>query len=289
MELMKGSTAIITSGGGMKCAYSAGALVTLAKELGITRPDIFVAASGSTGAMFYYLAEQYEDIETAWTKFLPSKEFIRYAPIPSMKINYMVDTVSKEYLPLNTEKLEATSTRYFVPVTDQDSGETRFIGNELWFNPYEVMRAATAIPILYNGHVRLGSRSYLDGDFSTGVASLIKKAMDAGARRILLITNTDAPTQMGKWILRMYGTLLRPGLRTSLIEDLETDQSITWPDGLEVVHISPTYPLPTLLYSREKRKVVESFNMGKADLLAKQEEIKALFRHEAGREQESGT
>ena len=288
MESMKGSTAIITSGGGMKCAYSAGALVALAKELKITNPDIYVAASGSVGAMFYFLTEQYSDIETAWTKFLPSKEFIRYAPIPSMRINYMVDTVSKEYLPLNTEKLEQTLTRFFVPVTDQDTGDTRFIGNELWFSPYEVMRAATAIPILYNGHVRLGSRSYLDGDFSTGVASLIKKAMDAGARRILLITNTDAPTQMGKWILRMYGTLLRPGLRTSLIEDLETDQSITWPDGLEVVHISPSYPLPTLLYSREKRKVVESFNMGKADLLAKQEEIKALFRNAASAEQKSG-
>lgn len=284
METMKGATAIITSGGGMKCAYSAGALVALAEELGITRPDIFVAASGSTGSMFYYLTGQYDDIEKVWTKYLPSPHFIRYAPIPAMKINYLVDTVAKEYVPLNLEKLEATMTRYFVPVTDQDSGETRFIGNELWFNPYEVVRAATAIPILYNGHVRLGSRSYLDGDFSTGVATLIKKAMDAGARRILLITNTDAPTVVGKWILRMYGTLLRPGLRTSLIEDLETDQTITWPEGLEVVHVSPSYPLPTLLYSREKRKVVESFNMGKADLLAKQDEIKALFGHDTGRE-----
>lgn len=289
MELMKGATAIITSGGGMKCAYSAGALVALARELKITSPDIFVAASGSTGSMFYYLTGQYGDIEKIWTKYLPSPQFIRYAPFPAMKINYMVDTVAKEYVPLDLEKLEQTHTRYFVPVTDQDSGETRFIGNELWFNPYEVVRAATAIPILYNGHVRLGSRSYLDGDFSTGVASLIKKAMDAGARRILLITNTDAPTQLGKWILRLYGTLLRPGLRTSLIEDLETDQSITWPEGLEVVHISPSYPLPTLLYSREKRKVLESFNMGRNDILAKCEEIKALFAHDAGREQESGT
>ena len=289
METMKGATAIITSGGGMKCAYSAGALVALAEDLGITAPDIFVSASGSTGAMFYYLTGQYGDIEKIWTKYLPSKNFIHYGPIPSMKINYMVDTIAKEYVPLDLEKLETVMTRYFVPVTDQDTGDTRFIGNELWFNPYEVVRAATAIPILYNGHVRLGSRSYLDGDFSTGVATLIKKAMDAGARRILLITNTDAPTVVGKWILRMYGTLLRPGLRTSLIEDLETDQTITWPEGLEVVHISPSYPLPTLLYSREKRKVVESFNMGKADLLAKCDEIKALFGHDAGREQESGT
>ena len=262
----------------MKCAYSAGALVALGQTLGIKNPDIFVAASGSVGSMFYYLTDQYEAIEKAWTVYLPSPHFIRYAPIPSMRINYMVDTVSKLYLPLDTKKLEKTPTRYFVPVTDENTGDTRFISNELWFNPYEIMRAATAIPILYNGHVRLGNKSYLDGDFSTGVATLIKKAMDMGARRILLITNTDAPTTIGKWILRMYGTLLRPGLRTSLIEDLETDQTITWPEGLEVVHISPTFPLPTMLYSRERRKVVESYAMGRNDLLAKCDEVKALFR-----------
>jgi len=277
MESEKESIAIITSGGGMKCAYSAGALVALARKFNVTAPDLFVAASGSTGAMFYYLAGQYEDIEKAWTRYLPSPHFISYAPIPSMKINYLVDTISKEYLPLDVAKLEATPTRFFVPVTDQDTGETRFISNELWFNPYEVMRAATAIPILYNGHVRLGSRNYLDGDFSTGVTELIAKAVLAGAKRILLITNTDAPTKVGRMILRAYGNLLRPGLRAAVLRDLESDQSIRWPDGVRVVHVTPTSSLPTLLYTREKRKVIESFNMGFDDLLAKRKEIEALF------------
>ena len=277
MESMKEPVAIITSGGGMKCAYSAGALVALARKLNITAPDIFVGASGSTGAMFYYLAGQYEDIEKAWTKYLPSPHFISYGPIPTMRINYLIDEVTKEYLPLNVQKLESTETRYFVPVTDQDTGETRFVGNELWFNPFEVMRAATAIPILYNGHVRLGSRNYLDGDFSTGVPDLVKKAIEAGAKRILLITNTDAPTKFGRMFLRMYGNLLRPGLRAAVLKDLESDQFISWPKDIRVVHVSPTFQLPTMLYSRERRKVVETYNTGFEDLLAKQDEITALF------------
>lgn len=261
----------------MKCAYGAGALVALARKLGITSPDIFVGASGSVGGMFYYLTGQYEDIERAWTRYLPSPHFISYGPIPSMKINYLIDTVTKDYLPLNVEKLESTPVRYFVPVTDQDTGETRFVGNELWFNPYEVMRAATAIPILYNGHVRLGSRNYLDGDFSTGVAELVQKAVDAGAKRILLITNTDAPTRFGKMILRLYGNLLRPGLKAAVLKDLESDQSIRWPDGVRVVIVSPTFPLPTLLYTRERNKVTSAFRMGFEDVLAKKDEIEALF------------
>jgi len=278
METMKdGPVAIITSGGGMKCAYSAGALVALAEDLHITTPDIFVAASGSVGSMFYYLAGQYGDIKKVWTKYLPSRQFIRYGPIPALKINYMIDTISKEYLPLDLEKVEYSPTKFFVPVTDTKSGETRFISNDMWLNPYEVTRAATAIPLLYNGHVNLGSRSYLDGDFSTGIADLITTAISAGAKRIICITNSDAPTKIGKAILRIYGALLSPGLRKALIRDLEMTQEITWPGGIRFSLISPTSTLPTVLYSREKWKVTEAFNMGREDVLAKREEIEDLF------------
>ncbi|MEK9184471.1 MAG: hypothetical protein AAB892_01965 [Patescibacteria group bacterium] len=285
METMKREPiAIITSGGGMKCAYSAGALVALAKELKLTSPDIFVSASGSVGAMFYYLAGQYDDIEKAWTRYLPSPQFIRYAPFPALRINYMVDTVLKQYLPLDVEKAEASKTKFLVPVTDIRSGDTRFIGNDLWLNPYEVMRAATAIPLLYNGHVNLGSHSYLDGDFTTGIADLITAAINAGAKRIVCITNTDAPTKVGKAILRVYGALLSPGLRRALLRDMAMTQDIEWPGGIKFSLISPTSPLPTVLYSRERRKVVEAFTMGYEDLLAKREEIEELFGAEPTRD-----
>ncbi|MEK7510734.1 MAG: patatin-like phospholipase family protein [Patescibacteria group bacterium] len=270
--------AIITSGGGMKCAYSAGALVALARELKITNPDIFVSASGSVGAMFYYLAEQYDDIEKAWTKFIPSRQFIRYAPFPALRINYLVDTISKTYLPLDVEKAESSNTQFFVPVTDTKTGETKFIDNHLWMNPYEIIRAATAIPLLYNGHVNLGGKSYLDGDFSSGMVDLIDVAIKAGATRILCITNTDAPTKIGKFILRTYGALLSPGLRKAMLRDMERGQTIEWPDGIKFTLVSPTFTLPTVLYSRERRKVVEAFTMGYEDLLAKRDEIEELFR-----------
>lgn len=279
METMKTEKiAIVTSGGGMKCAYSAGALVALARELKIANPDLFVAASGSVGAMFYYLAGQYDDIEKAWTRFIPSPHFIRYAPFPALRINYLVDTISKQYLPLDTDAVERSQTEYFVPVTDTKTGETKFIDRNLWLNPYEIIRAATAIPILYNGHVQLGGKSYLDGDFSVGMVDLIDQAIKAGATRILCITNSDAPTKVGKAILRMYGAMLKPGLRKAMLRDMELGQTITWPDGIKFTLISPTFPLPTVIYTRKRRKVVETFTMGYDDLMAKREEVEDLFR-----------
>jgi len=277
METRSEPIAIITSGGGMKCAYSSGALYALGKMLGHNNPDIFVAASGSVAAMYYFLSGQYEDIRNAWTKYLPSPNFISYAPLPSMNINYLIDTVFKSYMPLNVDTFSETTTKYFVPVTDINSGVSEFITNDTWFDPYEVMRAAKAIPILYNGHVRLGGRTYLDGDFSTSIVDLMNKALEQGAERIICITNSTPPSQMAKFFLRAYAKLLHPNLRASFLKDLESGQEIQWPEGLQFVCLSPSFPLPAVIYSRNRREVIETFTMGYDDMMARREDIDTIF------------
>ena len=99
--MLKGKTAVVVSGGGMKCAYSAGALVALGEKLHITTPDILIAASGGVGNSFYYLAGQYADIRKAWSRYLPSRDFIRYFPFPNIRIDYLIDEVFKRLLPLD--------------------------------------------------------------------------------------------------------------------------------------------------------------------------------------------
>jgi predicted patatin/cPLA2 family phospholipase len=263
----------------MKCAYSAGALMALATELGIRKPDIFVAASGSVGSMFYYLAEQYEDMKKIWTRYLPTKAFISYFPFPSMRIDYLVDTVFKQFAPLDVADLDGISTRWFVPVTDVETGHGDFITNETWFDPYEVMRAAKAIPILYNGHVRLGGSTYLDGDFSTSMKAMIERALKAGAKKLLIITNTDEPGALEKAIVRAYAATLHPNLRASVLDDLASCHSPVWPSDIRCVSIRPSRALPASVFSRDQHKVGAAFQMGYDDLLDKREKIEELFHN----------
>ncbi|MBU6323755.1 MAG: hypothetical protein KGI41_04295 [Patescibacteria group bacterium] len=269
--------AIITSGGGMKCAYSGGALTALAKKLGLTDPDIYVSASGSVGNMFYFLARQFDAGETVWTRYVPTPEFISYFPVPKMRVDYLVDRVFREFMPLDVKRFEATPTRWFVPVVDEETGVANFLSNEYWLDPYEVMRAAKAIPILYNGHVRLGSHGYLDGDMATSTATLIQKALDAGARRILCITNTNAPSRLARIALKTYAHLQPSGLRDAVLNDIEQHKEIAWPENLQFTCLSPSEPLPVGVATRNRRKVCEAFYMGYDDLMAKSEEIKGLF------------
>jgi predicted patatin/cPLA2 family phospholipase len=195
-----------------------------------------------------------------------------------MRINYLVDTIARDYVPLDVEKINQSPIQYFVPITDVETGRHRFVGGDMWFNPYEVTRAATAIPILYNGHVRLGSHAYLDGDFTTSMATLLRKALDEGARRIICVTNTNAPGRMAKIFFKVYAAFLHPNLRTMFLNDLETTGKLEWPDDIEFVCISPTFPLPAVIYSRNRREIIESFNMGYDDLMARREDIERLLQ-----------
>lgn len=269
--------AIITSGGGMKCAYSAGALTALSKKLGLTDPDVYVAASGSVGNMFYFLAKQFDAGERVWLRYLSSREFIRYVPWPKINVDYLVDTVFRKLMPLDVARFEETSTRWFVPVTDDETGDARFLSNEYWLDPYEVLRAAKAVPLLYNGHIRLGARSYLDGDMATSTATLIQQALSAGARRILCITNSNAPGRAARLALKAYALTQSEGVRRAIYNDIEQHADITWPEHLQFVCLSPSEPLPVGVATRSRRKVMEAFYMGYDDLMEKSEEIKKLF------------
>ena len=239
----KERVAIVTSGGGMKCAYAAGALVALAKKLGITKPDIFISASGSVGAMFYYLTGQYGDIERIWNRYLPSTPVVTLFP-PRFNVDYLVDTVLRQELPLDEEALSKTEAKWFVPVTDLTTGHTRFISNDTWFDPYEIMRAAKAIPLLYGGAVRLGATSYIDGDTSVNMAALIHKAREAGATKILCISNTVKSTGFLRWFIRVYAAFSSPMIRTLVLNDIRRAEFDRLPGDVEVIVVGPTYPLP---------------------------------------------
>lgn len=274
--MRKEKTAIVTSGGGMKCAYAAGALVTLAQTLGFTEPDIFISASGSVGAMFYYLAKQYGDIEKVWLRYVPSPQIVRVFP-PRLRLDYVVDTILRRELPLDQAMLKATKTRWFVPVTDLETGHTDYISNDTWFDPYEVMRAAKAIPFLYGGAVHLGGRTYVDGDVSVNMAELIRKARHEGATKILVITNTTKLSGTMRWFIWLSAISSPPMIRQLVLNDMRRAEWDRLPADVDIFVVGPSYPLPTGTFTRIRRKVAEAYHMGAADLAAKQSAIVERF------------
>lgn len=255
---MNEKTAIVLSGGGMKCAYTSGALLALQRHYKFTSPDIMIAASGSVPAMFYYIGEQYRDIEKLWTSILTDNhKAVSLTHLPIIDLDYLVDKLSKKELPINIEAIKNSNIDYYIPMRNADTGDLIYLDRNNPYDIYEVSKAAMAIPMAYGKEVRLGDNNYIDGFYGATIESYIERAIEAGATKIISINCYPIPSELGKLVDKIgfnhkFGTT----------DDKHFYDSSKEYNGVELVRIRPTRDLPTGMIEVDKDDMIDSFFMG---------------------------
>ncbi len=274
---MTEKTAIVLSGGAMRCAYNSGALLALERHFKFTTPDIMVAASGSVPAMLYYMSGQYRNIEKLWTQIITdNKKVLSMRQLPMLNIDYLIDTVSKTYLPLDLEALQNTEIQYFIPLREAETGTLEYINNANQYNMYEVVRAAIAVPIAYGKKVLLGEKQYIDGFYGLTIETLINKAIAEGATKVIAVN-----------CCREWGNLqtyieTREFKRKFKIENNHFYEKISEHKGVEIIRITPSYKLPTSFWEVDKNDMIESFYMGYQNISINKEVIEMLNYRKVG-------
>ncbi len=184
----------------MRCAYTGGALVALARVLNITAPEIIIAGSGSAGFSLYYLTEQYDSIRRIATELLSTPKFISFLrPLKIMDIDYLIDVVFKKQEPLDIEKLSNVKTKYYIPIKGVSDGNLRYISNLDNLDIFETLRATTAIPFFYNKKVNIEKKLYIDGSSSSSLKKMIDKAIGLGATKVLVIDSRTIQSGIGTY------------------------------------------------------------------------------------------
>jgi predicted patatin/cPLA2 family phospholipase len=234
---MNKKIAIVCSGGGMRCGYTGGVLVALAREHNLTSPDIIIAGSGSAGLSLYYLTQQYEAIKKIAVELLSTPKFISFLRLNKiMDIDYLIDIVFKKQQPLDLEKLSLTKSFYYIPIKNTGSGEMRYFSNNDSVNVFEVLRATKAIPFFCKRKILLDGSSYADGSTFSQLKKMIVKAIELGADKVLVI---DCRTLMSK--LPKYK------------------------DGQVFVISNPK--IPSKLLTRDAKKLQKTYDMGYSDVI----------------------
>jgi len=179
--------ALIVQGGGMRAIYSMAALAVL-EELGL-RDAFSMVLSSSAGVLnsAYFLAGQAREAVSIYVEGLSNRTFIRpWRVWKVIDVDHMVDVTLKQRHPLDHGELIAAPASLHAVLADAETAEPKVIEHvESGFDIYEIFRATTAIPLLYNRKVRLGDRSYVDG----GIADLIplEVARGLGAKEAVLL------------------------------------------------------------------------------------------------------
>lgn len=267
MKKRKEKIGIIVTGGGMRCAYSAGALTALAEEFKLTEPHALAAESGGVGNAYYFLAKQFSNARPAWTEHLADKEVVEH--YTHLNVDYIVDTIFKKKIPLDLKAVSKTKIQYFFSVTDAKTGKTVYINNKSPFDPYEVMRAAKAVPIVYGKKVRLGLKKFIDGGISDNIADMAKNVLATGVTT--LITLNNEPAERAKIVHAVLGLNARrypKGLRDALLHDLSVPQGLCPAGGsARAICITPSKPLMKNMLGNSKKDLTFAFELGYSDVV----------------------
>ncbi|MFT7615772.1 MAG: putative patatin/cPLA2 family phospholipase [Candidatus Woesearchaeota archaeon] len=264
---MKKRLAIITSGGGMKCCWGAGVLLALKNKFAITNPDFLISASGSAGTSAYYLAKQYKDIKRIWTSGIVKKKAIN--PLRFWKVidvNYVIDEIFKKEEPLDAKKVCQSKTILLTPCISRDTGAIKYFTNKDKIDIFEMLRATKAIPIAFqmNPKVMIKNKAYCDSKLTSEGVTHLKKAVELGAKRIIVI-DSDFPTiqhRIRDFLSEMWLDFQGSPFRYTYYDAERKARLYTVPKDVEVIIITPTTKPGIRILVTNKKVLTESFNLG---------------------------
>lgn len=273
-----GRTAIILSGGGMRSAHGAGFLYALATELGITTPDIIVGTSGDAGNALYYATGQYESARRIWLEHLPHSRFLNpWRFWKMMDVDYLIDYVFKQQEPLDLKRLASTPIDWMIPITDYDTGRARYVTRADGFDPYEVLRAAKAVPFFFGKLVSIRGQRYIDGEVGPTLHEHIETTLARGATRILVINHGSPNSAVMRYLKKAYGTTLPSGLREAMRRDQATPSTcMIGPEGTQILCLFPN-TLPGKFATHDEAGIRAMFASGVADALSLAPELRDLL------------
>ena len=272
-----GKTAIICMGGGMRSAYSAGFLYALATKLKLA-PDIIIGTSGNAGNVLYYAAGQYESAKRVWCNLIATRKFISpWRVWKILDIDYLIDTIFKKQEPLNVEALATTSVEWYVPITDAESGETRYVSAEDHADPFELLRAAKATPFFFGKKVSLFGRMFIDGEVGPTLEDHVAFVTKKDADRILIINNGSDHSRVMDFLKRLYAELEPSPLREKMLHDMPGDHMCaTGPEGTKIICIFPG-PLPARFSTVDKKALAATLELGEQKAIALEQELRTLL------------
>lgn len=252
--------ALVMSEGGVRCAYSVGAILALVEKYNLTQPDFVIGASGSTGTLAYFTAGQYESIKNIWENLLCTKNFISLARFwRIMDIDYLIDQIFKKQDPLNINAIKSSSVGLYIMLTDSETGESKYFA-QTDIDIFEALRASNAMPVFFNKSVIINGRPFIDGALSFHLEDGIKLAKDLGAEKIIAINNKNESLKgiLSYWI---YAIFQKTKIRQAMLKNrpkFEHDKSVFLLNGCKKI------PIGTL--DNDQKRIKETIKLGYEDV-----------------------
>jgi predicted patatin/cPLA2 family phospholipase len=180
---------------------------------------------------------------------------------------------------LKDELIYKSKTKYLIPAFNRETGEIDYLQIEKNVNIFEAMRATKAMPIAFkmNPKIKIGTSIYCDSPISGRAESHIKKAIDLGANKILIIDSISNQ----KNLLINFFFFLWMFFQKCKSRYYQTKQKLLnyqSPKNIKTFTISPKSELKITTLNNKEELLQQSFEQGYQETVSNSELISLLKR-----------
>jgi len=269
----RGTTALIVEGGAMRGAWAAGVLAFL-HEQGRRQYDLVYAASSGACSAAYFVAGMWEPGLTIWrehaSKVVRKANFLRHKPI--IDLAYLVDHVFRQHVPLSVEALQKAPTRFFIVLTDCQTGEPVYF-HARDERVFAALRATSSMALATRGFDYVDGQPFADGGVADPIP--IQRALQDGATDITVVLThrldlrlKPMPHWLGKIAYPEFPNVARAWtdgqcLRYNSAIDLIKQP----PAGVRLRVFSPLRPLAVGAFTIEQKRIDAALASGHDEAL----------------------
>lgn len=199
--------ALVLPGGGMRGAFSGGAMIAL-EELGLA--DCFDYIYGFSAGAFsgaYLLSGKAKEGTSIYYEDLTKKRFIQPWKITkSLNLDYFCDGVVRKRKPLDIEKIKKSKSVFKIFVTRCSDGEQEFFTPDDDVDLVELLKASCSYPGFYQPYLKIKGGRFLDGNAIRLLP--FEELEEDGCTDILVISNVSTDYRESKFDYMHLASLL---------------------------------------------------------------------------------
>lgn len=276
-------TAIVLEGGGMRGAYTAGALSWLIDN-NITSDNAYGISTGAVH-LSNYLIKSKDLLLGLSTNYITDPRVVGIKPLLRCGRIVDYDFLFDKFLPslgYDISSLKTEKTDGYIGVYDMSVSKTVYIS--IHDMMYEEMKAATSLPIL-GKVVKIGKRELLDGGITKMIP--IEQAVEDGCNANLVISTKPAgyvrkpAKSIVVWFMRMFYHHCPRISEDYRVRHINFEKQINMIKDLEkekkAIYIYPTKTSNVTRLGGSREELEELYELGRHDMEARKEEIFELF------------
>jgi predicted patatin/cPLA2 family phospholipase len=261
--------ALVVEGGAMRGVFSTGVLdAFLTKKFNPF--DLYIGVSAGATNIASFLAEMYQRNLKVYTDYSTGSDFINWRKFISggnlVDLDWLWGITIQE-IRLDLKKIFNPEKEFYIGVTSIDTGQAVYLkpGRS---NLEEILKASSAIPILYRNFIKINNTPYVDGGLADPIPVI--EAYRRKARSIIVIRSRPYcytmkqkhSTYWQKIFLKGSPKLIETFNRRAQKYQEAIDFMRNPPEGIQIVEINPPENFPVKRLTKDISILKQGYRCG---------------------------